>query len=69
MSERVTIDGPTFKECLKLLGWSHSDAAEKLGVHSRKRVGDWASGRRPVPPYISKSIAREVDIALLRKGM
>lgn len=71
MSKKTTldIDASTFKQSLRLLGWSYQQAAEELGVHSRQRVCDWAQGRRRVPSYIAANVARAVDIALLRKGL
>lgn len=67
--ERVRISAETFKQCLTLLGWSQAEAARRLGVHDRKRIGDWASNRRPVPPYIASALATHVDRALARKGI
>jgi len=41
-----------FRQALRLLGWSQTEAAVKLGVSSEYRVSDWCRGALDVPPYI-----------------
>ena len=45
-----------FRAALKTLGWSYATAARALGVVDGKRVGEWARGKRPVPPYIAAHV-------------
>lgn len=66
---KQTISPEAFKEALGVLGWSYAKCAEELGIHSRHRVSDWARGRRPVPKYIAKSLAVQVDLHLKRRGL
>lgn len=67
--ERVRADATTFRQALKILGWSQAEAARQLNVHSRQRVGEWARGERPVPFVISKFLGVLVDRELRRKGL
>jgi hypothetical protein len=56
-----------FRYLLDLLGWSYPQAAEELGVASgASRIGDWATGQRPVPPYIAASIKARFTLEELR---
>lgn len=69
MASKQTISAAAFKETLSVLGWTLEEAATQLGVASRHRVGDWTSGRRPVPKYIAKAVAYRLDIHLRRQGL
>ena len=67
--ERVRADAETFRQAIKIMGWTQQQAAEELGVHSRQRISEWMCGVRPVPYTITRSIAFRVDQALKRKGI
>lgn len=51
-----------FRKALDTLGWSYSTASEKLQVASESRIGHWARGERPVPPYIAASIRAHLKL-------
>lgn len=69
MAKAETVDAETFRQCLKIMGWSYADAAKELGVHSRQRVADWARNRRRVPGYIVRAIGYRVDRELSKRGI
>lgn len=50
------VTAEAFREALEVLGWTHAEAAEALGVASRPRVTEWANGTRPVPDYIAAHV-------------
>ncbi len=45
-----------FREALRALQWTQEEAAELLGVASRSRVNEWATGRRKAPDYVAAHI-------------
>lgn len=46
-----------FRAALEALGWTHQEAAARLGVANRQRVSEWARGKRDVPRYIAAHLA------------
>lgn len=44
-------------ELRKQKGWTQARLAEELGCH-QSQVSRWESGKRPVPKWVKKSIAR-----------
>lgn len=63
------ISPETFRQSLRLLGWSYAKCAAELGIHSRQRAADFARGRRKVPNYIARHLATKVDLALKKVGL
>ena len=55
-----------FREALRTLDWSQRDASDKLGVSSASRISDWATGFRPVPPYIANAVHTHLALRACR---
>ena len=62
-----TMTALQFRKQLQSLGWSMSEAAKELGVPSGKsRVGEWARGKRSIPPYIQAHMATLGQLGALK---
>lgn len=47
------MDAETFRVALARLHLTYKEGATALRVASAGRIGDYAAGRRPIPPYIA----------------
>lgn len=58
-----------FREALRTLEWTPSEAAEALGVANYQRVNEWLRGARRVPPYVASAIRTHLELRECREQL